>query len=128
MFQVNYGHGYGRYVNDLETIGGQDAVFNPVTGEMDVLPVFSSFLAFQKWWGWKEGLRSTFVVSWVNIDNLYYQLPSSYHSTQRVSGNLIWSPVLRVDIGGELIWGRREDKDNADGTAGQLQIMAKYRF
>jgi hypothetical protein len=126
MFQLNYGDGYGRYVNDLATIGGQDAVFDPDTGVMKTLEVFATYASFQKWW--KDGLRSTFIASFVNIDNHGFQEDAAYHKTSRVSGNLIWSPVARIDIGGELLWGEREDKDGASGTAGQLQLSAKYRF
>jgi hypothetical protein len=35
--QFSYGDGYGRYVNDLGSIGGQDAVFDDATGEMKSL-------------------------------------------------------------------------------------------
>jgi hypothetical protein len=41
---------------------------------------------------------------------------------------LLWSPVTRVDVGAEFLWGQRANKDGTDGTARQLQIGAKYRF
>jgi hypothetical protein len=126
MFQLNYGDGYGRYVNDLETVGGQDAVFDPLTGEMETLKVLASYAAFQKWW--KDGLRSTFIASFVNVNNLNFQGGDAYHKTQRLSGNLIWSPTPRIDIGGEFLLGKRHDKDGATGDASQLQLSAKYRF
>ena len=126
IFQLNYGDGYGRYVNDLATVGGQDAVFNPDTGAMKTLEVFATYAAFQKWWN--DGLRSTFIASFVNIDNLEFQADDAYHKTQRLSGNVIWSPTPRIDIGGEFLWGKRHDKDGANGDATQLQLSAKYRF
>ena len=126
MFQLNYGDGYGRYVNDLETVGGQDAVFDPLTGEMKTLKVLASYAAFQKWW--KDGLRSTFIASFVNVNNLNFQVGDAYHKTQRLSGNLIWSPTPRIDLGGEFLLGKRHDKDGATGDASQLQLSAKYRF
>ena len=125
LFQVNLGKGMGGYTTDLSSVGGGDAQFDP-TGNLYALPVLAGYVAFQKWW--QESLRSTFIVSTVNIDNYSWQGPGSYNRTQRTSGNLIWSPTVRVDLGGELIWGRREDKDEADGTALQLQLSAKYRF
>ena len=42
--------------------------------------------------------------------------------------NLIWSPWRLVDIGGELMWGERVNKDGARGEAWRLQYMAKYKF
>jgi hypothetical protein len=113
-------------VNDLATVGGQDAVFDPVTGEMKTLEVLASYVAFQKWW--KDGIRSTFIVSFVNIDNYAFQDDDAYHRTARFSGNLIWSPTPRVDIGAEFLWGEREDKDGGSGDAIQIQLSSKYRF
>ncbi len=126
MFQLNYGKGYASYVNDLATVGGQDGVFDAETGEFAALPAFSWYGAFQHWWD--EALRSTFIVSRVNISNKDFQTDDAYESTWRLSGNLIWSPTPRVDIGGELLWGQREDQDGAKGNASQVQVTAKYRF
>ena len=126
LFQFNYGDGLGRYINDLQEVGGQDAVFNPLTGELETLNVFSSYVAYQHWW--RESLRSTLTYSWVDVDNLSFQDDSAYARTDRAIINLLWSPVSRVDVGGELLWGRRENKDRTSGTARQIQIGAKYRF
>jgi len=37
VFQFNGGKGNARYINDLNSLGGQDAVFDPVTGELEAL-------------------------------------------------------------------------------------------
>ncbi len=126
MFQFNYGDGIGRYINDLQEIGGQDAVFNPLTGQLETLSVFSSYVAFQHWW--RETLRSTWTYSWVDVDNLDFQNDSDYARTDRAIVNLLWSPVPRIDIGAEFLWGRRENNDGAKGIARQFQFGAKYRF
>lgn len=126
MFQFNYGDGIGRYINDLQEIGGQDAEFDPLTGELKTLTVFSGYIAYQHWW--RESLRSTLTYSWVDVDNLDFQDGSAYTKTDRAIINLLWSPVTRVDVGAELLWGQRENFDGNDGTARQLQIGAKYRF
>jgi len=126
LFQFNYGDGIGRYVNDLQEVGGQDAVFNPQTGDLETLEVFSGYIAYQHWW--QEQLRSTVTYSWVGVDNLDFQIDSAYASTDRAIINLLWSPVARVDVGGEFLWGRRENKDGNSATARQIQVGAKYRF
>ena len=126
LFQFNYGDGMGRYVNDLGEVGGQDAVFNPQTGELETLEVFSGYVAYQHWW--QEKLRSTMTYSWVDVDNLDFQSNSDYANTDRVIINLLWSPVDPIDVGGELLWGRRENKDGASATARQIQFSARYRF
>ncbi len=126
LFQLNYGDGIGRYINDLQEVGGQDAEFSPLTGELETLNVFSGYVAYQHWW--QESLRSTLTYSWVDVENLDFQDDSAYAKTDRAIINLLWSPVTRVDVGAEFLWGQRENKDGTDGTARQLQIGAKYRF
>jgi len=126
LFQLNYGDGIGRYINDLQEVGGQDAEFDPLTGELETLSVFSGYVAYQHWW--RESLRSTLTFSWVDVENLDFQDDSAYARTERAIINLLWSPVSRVDVGGELLWGRRENKDGTNGTARQIQLGAKYRF
>jgi hypothetical protein len=101
-------------------------VFNPQTGELETLEVFSGYVAYQHWW--QEKLRSTVTYGWVDVDNLDFQSDSDYANTDRAIINLMWSPVTRIDVGGELLWGRRENKDGASATARQIQFGAKYRF
>lgn len=124
--QFSYGEGYGRYVADLGTVGALDAVFNDVTGELELLPVFATYVTFQKWWN--ERLRSNFTASFVDVDNFDFQPAEAYSNTTRLSANLFWTPVPRIDVGAELLWGRREDKDGAAGDASQFQFSARYRF
>ena len=139
LFQLNYGDGIGRYLNDLNSVaslgidGGQDAIIDPATGKMEALPAFGGYLSFQHWW--TARMRSTFLVSLVNVNNLDAQPATAYHETQRATANLIWSPISNIDIGGELLWGKRTNKgpdpdsDNAQSaTATQIQLEAVYRF
>jgi hypothetical protein len=67
-------------------------------------------------------------VSLVDIDNDDSQPGDAYKRTFRLSTNLIWSPVPAIDIGAELLFGGREDRNGTKGKASQLQIAAKYRF
>ncbi|MDJ0927655.1 MAG: DcaP family trimeric outer membrane transporter [Gammaproteobacteria bacterium] len=124
-FELNYGEGYGRYINDLSTVGGKDAVFDS-EGKLNGYQVFAGYVSLQKWW--KDTLRSTFIASVVDIDNFVFEPDDAYDKTWRVSGNLIWSPVPRIDIGGELLLGERKDKDGASGQAAQFQGSVRYRF
>jgi len=125
MFQINFGEGIGRYVNDLNTIGGEDAIFDS-TGNLETLPVFAGYVAYQHWW--RESARSTLNLSWVNVDNLSFEDDNAYHKTYRGALNYIWSPTPRIDLGVELIYGERENKNGEDATATQLQLSTKYRF
>ena len=132
-FQVNFGKGIGRYINDLGTVGGQDAVFDPETDDLEALPAYGGFLAYQHWWlspesRWLRNLRSTFVLSMVQINNYDFQPDSAYKRTIRNSYNLIWSPINEIDLGIEFIWGQRVNKSDNKGTSAQLQFVATFRF
>jgi len=138
MFQLNAGKGLGRYLTDLASItslgidGGQDGYVDPVSGKLDPLPVFGGYAAFQHWW--HNNVRSTFIVSMINIDNLASQPNVAYHQTRRFSSNIIWSPIPSVDLGAEFLWGRRYNKGpdpidgKSKGSATQIQVEAVYRF
>jgi len=125
MFQVNFGKGIGRYVNDLNTVGGEDAIFD-ASGNLEVLPVFAGYVAYQHWW--REDSRSTVNLSWVNIDNLSFEADDAYNKTFRGAINYIWSPTPRIDLGAEIIYGSRENKNGQRANATQLQLSSKYRF
>lgn len=126
LFQLNYGDGIGRYINDLGSVRGQDAVFDPVTGKLETLTAFGAYASLQHWWS--EKLRSTFVVGFTDVDNLDFQPDDAYHQTRRVTANLLFSPIPRVDIGAELLWGERTNKDGNTGDAVQMQFAARYIF
>lgn len=135
VWQLTYGKGVGRYVNDLNTIGGGDAVFSP-EGELDPLPVLAGYVSYQHQWpkslrwfkSWPGILRSNLTFSWVDINNFDYQDDKNYNQTLRASANLIYLPTQNFRVGFEFLWGQRKNKDNSKGTATQLQVSARYNF
>ncbi len=126
LFQINTGDGIGRYVNDLSSIGNYDGIFNE-ENELELFYVTAGYLSWQHWWSIKQ-LRSNFTFGAVEVDNPDFVDSDAYKRTLRFSANLIWSPIPRIDLGGEYLWGQRENQDDEEGTATQFQIMARYRF
>ena len=132
IFQANGGKGIARYINDLNSLGGQDAVFD-TTGDLHALPAIGWYVAYEhSWKEWKTAetmnLRSTFLWSFVTVDNFDFQPPDSYHKTNRFAANLVFSPAERVDVGLEFINGSRQNKDGQKGTANQIQLVTLIRF
>jgi len=135
LWQLTYGEGVGRYLNDLATMGGGDAVFDP-QGKLRALPVFAGYASYQHAWpkdfwileSWPGVMRSNVTFSWVGIDNYDFQADDDYKRTLRASVNLIYLPTRNLRIGAELLWGERKNKDNSKGTATQLQFSARYIF
>ena len=133
MFQVNGGVGIARYINDLESLRGQDAVFDSTTGDLEALPALGWYGAFEhSWKKWEsvEGrrLRSTILWSYVRVYNLDFQPPDAYKRTNRIALNVVYSPVARVDGGVQYVYGRRTNHDDHSGTARQFQFVMVVRF
>ena len=125
-FAVAAGTGIGRYITDLGSVGGQDAVYDPAADSLVALPVVSTYIGYEHWWTGRW--RSTGTFGWVFVDNLAIQEPDALRRTTRGSINAAWSPIPRVDIVAEFLFGRRTNKDQQDGTAGQFQVGWIFRF
>jgi len=127
QIQLSYGEGYSHYVNDLGSIGAPDAIFDPATAQLSAVPVFAMYASFQKWWS--PNMRSSFIYGYVNANNKYRNYaPESYNNTNRFSVNYIWSPIARIDLGAEFLFGSRTNQNGETGKAKQLQLSAKYRY
>jgi hypothetical protein len=139
IFQVNAGKGIARYINDLNSAGGQDAVFDPVTGDLTALFAYGAYVAYEHHWEFQpnipsmpflnfSNLRSSLILGHVNVHNLGIQDPTAYDKTNRLSLNLLWSPIPRVDLGTQFIYGNRQNKDGSQGSARQLQLRVRFFF
>jgi hypothetical protein len=133
IFQLNFGKGNARYINDLASLGGQDGVFDPANNDLRALSAVGWYLDYEhQWKAWASTramrLRSSFIWSFVSIDNLDFQPDDAYRMTNRLSVNLVLSPIDRIDFGLEYIWGTRENKDGDQGNASQVQMVGIFRF
>ncbi len=133
FWQLTYGKGIGRYINDLGTIGGSDAIVAP-DGSLKALPVFAGYLSYQHWWS--ERWRSNATFSWVKVDAFGFQsseeyleqFGAPYERTLRATANLLFNPVPRLELGAEILWGERKNADGTRGSASQLQVSARYLY
>jgi hypothetical protein len=133
MYQLNGGAGVARYINDLNSAGGLDAVFDTTTGELKALPALGWYVAYEhRWREWEfmhtMNLRSTVLWSRVIVYNFDDQPANAYHKTNRLATNLVFSPTGRVDLGLEYIFGSRANKDGQRASANQVQLVALFRF
>ena len=125
-FSAYAGSGIGRYITDLGTLGGQDAFYDPATNTIDALPVFAWYLGYER--RWNPDLRSTFTYGTVIVTNTDLQPGNAFHQTNRWSLNLTWSPIPRVDLVGEFLFGNRINKDGDKGASSQFQLGSNFRF
>jgi hypothetical protein len=138
VFQFNGGKGVARYINDLNSLGGQDAIFVPSTEELRPLSAWGLFVDYEHHWETGDNLlgldlalpelRSSLIWGYVDVTNLAEQPGDAYNRTHRVGLNLVFSPIPRLDVGSQFIYGTRENKDGSKGRARQLQIRMRYIF
>ena len=120
-FQAVYGAGIGSYNND----GFDDAIFDD-SNNLKALNSFQGYGAFQHWW--TDSLRSNAVFGYVDIDNRSVQSSDALERSMYFAGNLVWSPIKQMDIGAEYLWGQRDNKNGATGTARRMQLSTKFTF
>ena len=125
-FATNNGWGIGKYITDLGTLGGQDAVYDLSAGTLRALPVSSAYVGYER--KWRPTFVSAFTYGIVNVANLDIQPDDALKRTQRTSFNVTWSPVPQADIAVEFLFGTRVNKNNEHGTSSQIQAGWIYRF
>jgi hypothetical protein len=126
---VVFGEGIQNYMNDSPVdIGIQNNFSNtrtPILGKPLPIVAIVAFLDHtcnEKW-------TSTIGYSRQDIDNTDGQAPDAFKAGQYVLGNLLYTPVPNVMMGGELQWGRRENFSDGFSSDGfKLQVSFKYNF
>jgi DcaP outer membrane protein len=125
-FAVNSGWGIGRYITDLGTLGGQDAVYDPVDNSLRSLPAYSAYLGYER--AWKPTFTSAFTYGLVRVSNLDIQPADALRETQRATLNLTWAPIQQFEVVVEFLTGRRVNKDGDKGASSQIQGGWTFRF
>lgn len=125
-FAAYAGSGIGRYIKDLEKLGGQDAVYDATRGTLRALSVMSGYIGYE--WLWRPTITSTVTYGIVNVSNLDIQPENALHRTQRTSVNVTWTPIPQGDLVAEFLSGRRVDKSLESGASSQLQLGWVFHF
>jgi len=127
--QLAFGEGIQNYMNDAPVdIGIVNQFQNPITpitGEPLPIVGIVAFLDHT----WNERFTTSVGYSRTDIDNTEGQAANAYKTGQYALGNVLYTPVPNVMVGGEFQWGRREnfsDGFHSDGL--KLQFSFKYNF
>ena len=127
--QYVFGEGIQNYMNDSPVdIGIQNNFSDPVHPLLGkAVPIQGSVIFLDHTWN----DRWTTAVGFSNQinDNTDGQAPDAFHNGMYALGNLLFTPVPNVMMGGEFQWGRREN--NSDGwkyDAYKMQFSFKYNF
>lgn len=122
-WQVNYGNALGRYMGlNSFNVGTLDA-----SNEIVLTTQYGVLAAYRH--RWSDRLHSSLGASFSSAENdaavSGFAVPANYQSAH---ADIIWSPVNRMSIGAEYIWGRREDESGDTGMLNRLQFSAKYLY
>lgn len=124
-FQASYLVGAARFMQD--TGPNLPSVFyDAATNRAVATRMFGGYVAYQHWW--TNQLRSNFVYSYVRSELPIFVAGSTLRSTQYGAVNLIYSPWAEIDVGAELLYGQREDRDGLKGNQTKVQSSLTYRF
>ena len=127
--QLIEGQGVENYFNDAPTdVGLQKNPGNAVTPVVGkALGDFGMVVYLDH--NWNQHLSSSMGYSRVDISNSDGQNPNAYKNGQYASGNLLYTPVKNVLMGGEFLWGRRENfSDGFSVNDFRLQFSFKVSF
>ncbi|KAB7763712.1 hypothetical protein CKY51_19460 [Xanthomonas maliensis] len=122
-YQLSYGEGLGRYLG----LGNGPDVEVDVDGNLHAISTVAGWLAWRH--DYSDKLRSTLMYSRVDYDrsaaNSGLQATTSQQS---VRANIFYSPLPKVDVGAEIMYGRREIESGDSGDISRLQFTTKYSF
>jgi len=127
--QVVYGEGIASYMND----GGMDlapaaSYDTGVLSDLEAEAVaLTGWLAYYDHW-WSDQWSSSIGYSVTEVDNTNFQDPGAFHRIDYASGNLLYYPAENLMLGGELMWGERENNDGASEDNIRFQFTVKYNF
>lgn len=123
MGQFAFGNGLGRYI---ESMSGQnvDAVFRG--NKLKALPARSAVIGYEQ--HWNAHWQSNFAAAFAGTSSDASQPATTIRQTRDIRGNLIWSPYKMVELGAEVLYGRRENRDGSDGKALRFQFSMIVHF
>ncbi|WFL78986.1 DcaP family trimeric outer membrane transporter [Altererythrobacter arenosus] len=122
-FMGTVGEGLGRYLGaNIVNDAAIDA-----SGNLDPIATYSGFAAFRHVWSPKA--RSTIAGSYFKADNpVLLTSGAPTDEVWNILGNIIYSPVPKLDLGLEYMYAERTNEAGLDGNLQQVQVMAKYSF
>jgi hypothetical protein len=127
--QFAFGEGMQNYMNDspvdVAIVQNPGSTVSPIRGES--IPMRASVIFVDH--NWNDRWSTAVGYSRQDIDNREGQADDAFDTGHYALGNVLFSPVPNVMVGGELQWGRRESFRApyvADGM--KLQFSFRYNF
>jgi len=122
-WMATYGSGTGRYLG-LNT--ANDAVLDS-NGNLEAIDQWGAFVSFRHFWS--DQWRSNFTLGYLSNDHDTTLTGTGVtKEAQSIHVNLLYSPIPKLTIGGELLFADRTLETSASGDMTRLLLSAKYGF
>lgn len=126
-FRAGYvwGDGIASYFND----GGTDlapTLTNNLTVEAEAGQMYGVMAYLDH--SWNDKFSSSIGVSRTNLENTNLQDGDAFHRGDYASVNLLYNVTDALMVGGELMYGSREDKDGDTGEDTRIQFSLRYSY
>jgi hypothetical protein len=122
VFQTVIGRGISNYFNDNFGLG-TDVGFN-AEGHLVATPVGSVTAGYSHYW--TKIVRTTFSYGYLRVNNPAGDPPTTYHTSQYATGNIIIQPSVRFLFGAEYIYGSARRKSTFEWVAPRVQASLTY--
>ena len=122
-YMATYGKGIGRYLG----LGLASDTVLDASGQLEEIDGYGGFAAWRH--AFSPKLRGNLFYSMAAFDNDAALTGGGVtRGAESFHANLIYSPIPKLDIGAELIWGRRTLENDLDGDLQRLHTHVKYSF
>lgn len=122
-YQLTGGEGISRYIGLGITA---DTAYDIARDELATTGVLAGYV------GWRHAftpkLRTNLIYARSDYDNDGTLGPLVTKSVQSIRGNVFYTPMPKVDIGAEYMYGVREIEDGRKGDINRVQFTTKYSF
>ncbi len=120
--QVLVGEGIAHYVEGFNAQSSDAVIVSP--SQLKTLPLTAAVIGYVRHWSEKLRSGASYAIAELTTDAA--QGGSALERIQDVRVNLIYRPYRLVEVGGELLWGRRDDRDGSNGEARRAMFAITY--
>ena len=124
VWGVGLGEGQGHRIVALSWDGKASGVVSE--DDLRINPALYAYAGYNHYWS--KSLNSNLSVAYSETSLGSAQSDDTIQKASSLHANLIWFPYPMVSTGVEYMWGMRENKGGAQGTANRIQFMAKFKF
>lgn len=124
FYNCMYGRGINQYINDFSDNGYDLISVGDESGQLRTPNTFAYYIGAQ--YNFTPSLFVSGVYSYSRLFNQASLGSDAYKYGQYAAINAIYSPINRMDVGIEYLWGRRVNIGHLSNHANRIAVMVAY--